>query len=978
MVYKKIETSAFVPVPGAGPFLQTYSALRFPPEWRESILRFEREGKKDPDRYQNVPIRSLNAAIRALAPDLVSVATRAAERWEAPWLYTTSEYPASVLQSLILSWLRCRQPSPDAFRALTETYRELDLPALAWDLECVDLLRQDRTTGGTAKPDDYVYRLLPDVLAARIEELPPYDYFDREVNFYRVGADYLGGAELISWPPTPHQPKDKDDEDYGHLWLYSGVIRISVQTEPFSLAPRVHLSTGIRRWVHGNVRPMSGNSASVYLRTEGQWLSGGTTTSRFAVAPIRARWGSGEKKDEVTATWALGGPADILSRLSVGQDFPKPEDLARDAEGWIRGRDGVQAAVAYHTTMFNNHGAGTGMMPSERRRLMRWAGEALRPHFEPLGEFRRSRHSVREGMPARTFADRVPVPKEPKGEKKGEKATTEQMTQYVTDRDAAMEANALIDSGNARLRREHLGRVAGTSRLLSCHLLYQTGAVRDAIIAAAESSLDLREHRALFPEDMTGWGEGTLVWRAPDLELRMHVRQAHTLVTPFGGAEAPKRGRETREAIEARRAEVAAFLRYGDTSQLAFVEIEPKKRFAKRSSDPKFAVRLGCADAGLVSQFITPVPVAEGGRKGKKKDVAKDLAYRAEAAWADGLRQLGLSFVPEHSIKGDAIPSRLNQVAFWVVRRNVSAQFSARQFTPIAVLIRPDQDCIMGRMPGMQQWVPYPELLRRLSGRERGDDLKTKAQQRAETARFFRQVLYTLRGEHTVVLTHAQNARQSWDWLQDGLLEPDRIQLGNGPVQNLALQGRNLRVIRLRDGERDETPQWWAPDGDEEDEAGLSKGLWVPPGPEDDRRVFYATGAKGASHQHSGVEDAKLTGHATAEAPDGEINGGSAAWNPTLLEITVAGCAAGDRPVDWAMWVQQQRFPDHYRDEGLKLPLALHLAAKATEYALPQEYAETGLLEDAPEDNAAGGDDATDDSSETGGSLALADDEEAA
>ena len=78
------------------------------------------------------------------------------------------------------------------------------------------------------------------------------------------------------------------------------------------------------------------------------------------------------------------------------------------------------------------------------------------------------------------------------------------------------------------------------------------------------------------------------------------------------------------------------------------------------------------------------------------------------------------------------------------------------------------------------------------------------------------------------------------------------------------------------------------------------------------------------------------------------------------------------------MWVQQQRFPDHYRDEGLKLPLALHLAAKATEYALPQEYAEARLLEDTPEDGAADGGDATDGGSETGGSLALADDEEAA
>ena len=310
-----------------------------------------------------------------------------------------------------------------------------------------------------------------------------------------------------------------------------------------------------------------------------------------------------------------------------------------------------------------------------------------------------------------------------------------------------------------------------------------------------------------------------------------------------------------------------------------------------------------------------------------------------------------------------------------MVRRNVSAQFSARQFTPIAVLIRPDQDCIMGRMPGMQQWVPYPELLRRLTGQERGDDLKTKAQQRAETARFVRQVLYTLRGEHTVVLTHAQNARQSWDWLQDGLLEPDRIQLGDGPVQNLALQGRNLRVIRLRDGERDETPQWWAPDEDEEDEAGLSKGLWVPPGPEDDRRVFYATGAKGASHQHSRVEDAKLTGACHGRGAGRRDQRGFARLEPDPAGDHGRGCAAGDRPVDWAMWVQQQRFPDHYRDEGLKLPLVLHLAAKATEYALPQEYAETRLLEDAPEDDAAGGDDGIDGAEETGGTLALTDDE---
>ena len=87
---------------------------------------------------------------------------------------------------------------------------------------------------------------------------------------------------------------------------------------------------------------------------------------------------------------------------------------------------------------------------------------------------------------------------------------------------------------------------------------------------------------------MTGWRESILVWRAPDLELRMHVRQAHTLVTELGGAEAPRRGRETRDAIAGRRGEATAFLRDEDASQLAVVEIEPKKR---SPSSPVIRVR---------------------------------------------------------------------------------------------------------------------------------------------------------------------------------------------------------------------------------------------------------------------------------------------------------------------------------------------------------------------------------------------------
>ena len=292
-----------------------------------------------------------------------------------------------------------------------------------------------------------------------------------------------------------------------------------------------------------------------------------------------------------------------------------------------------------------------------------------------------------------------------------------------------------------------------------------------------------------------------------------------------------------------------------------------------------------------------------------------------------------MRFIPSHTLGPDAIPDGLNQVAFWVVRRNSDGPTGNSQFTPIAVLIRPDQDCIMGRMPGMQQWVPYPELLRKLTGHVRGDELKYADQQKSQVARFVRQVLYVLRNQPTLVLTYAQNARQSWDWLKNGQIVSDKIQLADLPIQDLALYGRKLRMARVRDGERAETAQWWAPATEEI--AGFSVGLWeVGEDPQGDR-VYFSTSDKASTHSDKQRDDTKLTRHMKKSKL--VINPKRNAWNPTLLEITVAGCTPEDAPDAWAMYVHQQRFADDYRD-ALKFPLALHLAELATEYALPHDY----------------------------------------
>lgn len=924
MAYNTIETAAFIAAPGTGPFVEPYHTFTFPAHWRQAIVDLDRQGREGTGDNWEVPIKSLNGAIRALAPDLVSVANNATRDDDQPWLYTSREYPASVVKPLVTSWLQTRamkrrgrgpKPPADTYQRLTETLEMMELDRLDWDLQSVELTSQTLAEGGTANPDRYVYQLLPDVLAARIEarcERQPYEYCGREVRFRRVATKE--GAELMSWKPSTHVPVRK--RNALNPWHYSGTIKITVHTVPFSPIMRVHVSVGIRRWVRGEVWPSDGDATTVYLHTEGPWLSGGTPSVRFAAAPLVVQ----RHGDEVKADWVYSGPADIMSRLSIARSFPKPGDLAQDAEAWLDGREGVTAAVTHHSAM-GYHGVHTGIMAGERQRLMRWVAEALAPDFEPAAAMTRPR-----GMnpsPKALLKKHASVPKKD--------ATQKQI-------DEAHAENVEIDNANAELRRQYLARAVGGDHVLSCHLLHQTAEVRDALINAAVRSLALAGHNVPCPD-------GTRAWRTPELEMRIHIRDLKEHGGPLGGATPPRRGKEMQEAISQRRRAVKAFLEeMGEDSQLVFVEVEGKEKFKRRTTDPKFAIRLGCADAGRVSQFITPDRDEDGDEAEGEEEKASSLKHRADSAWADGLRQVGMSLVPQHTLRSGVIPDNLNQVAIWIVRRNISSPTRNSQFTPIAILIRPGQDQIMGRMPGMETWVQYPELLTQLAGQMRVPEPQSAKTQAAETARFIRQALSSLRREPTVVLAHAQNARSRWEWLLNGQLIADKIKLGDQSVQNLALFGKEWRLIRVRDGERDETPEWWAPD--ENGHAGYSKGLWAPAGVGDDNRVFYGTAEKGGTHKDALRDDTKLTPHINDKSGKEVTNAGKSAWNPTLLEITVAGCTPQDQPTEWAMYVHQQRFPDDYRD-GLKLPLVLHLAELATEYALPHEL--TGLIDEGEE-----------------------------
>ncbi|MEU6784656.1 DUF3962 domain-containing protein [Nonomuraea angiospora] len=910
MEYQEIRLASYGPNPERDGFKAPMYTLALPAEWEMPIRRLYHHGMttQQAERRKRIPTKRVNHLMRAVAPDLISVDDSVTFGAEQPWLYASSPYPTRIVNSFAAAWLRSLQRNPEdpeSAGLLHKTFRLLDTGGLTWQTTIVDLLEQTPSPSGTALPADHLYRLLPDILAARIAELPPYEHNGRTLQFRQIAGDArAGGAELMSWPPLTYESKNKDDGGT-KTWYYSAYIGLSLRTVPFSPIPRIHLSTGIRRFVRGQVWMPTEGGVSVYLLPNESLIPNGPTPQRFSVAMIE--WNRG------TTDWRQGGPQGMLLSVSALDQLPSVDRLVKEADHWIDGRDGMAVAVSHHAAM-GYHAIGAGLMPSERRRLTEWAEQALAPDFLPVPLLTRSKYS----KPAKTqLKNRLSIPKKEIPEE---------------DLAAIYAKNEAIDARNAGLRRRHLAEALDGLPLVAV-VLYQADATRSRIIQAAERSLDLSSYRV-------EQGPDTWTWRTDEIEIRIHALPIGGLAAPLGGDKPPTKGQEHDQQITSRRRAVEAFAKEFKTkvpgTQVAFVELDGKERFAKskRRADPKHAIRLGLADSGLVSQFIRPL------NQDMEPDEAEaDAVFRAEAAWHDGLRQTGMRFVPLHSL-GEAIPENLNQLAFWLVKRRSDGPTNTAQFTPIAVLIRPGQKCIMGKTADMTEWVPYPQLLRSLTGQISKAELKSATQQSATTAAFVKKTLSAMRGTPTLVLVRAQNIRYRWPWLRNSDLVQDRISFDNGPLQRIGLIGKQLRLIRIADSQRDETAEWWAP-AELRDEkykgkqrGGIAKGLWTS---QDSDHVFYSTADKASTHPLS-ADTAKLTPHVNDKGRS-EFKPTKNAWNPELLELTVACMQQGDDPEKWAMFVHQQRLCDDYRDV-LGLPLVLHLAKLADQYALPQEEVE--------------------------------------
>ncbi|MFD4407551.1 pPIWI_RE module domain-containing protein [Nocardia sp. NPDC058499] len=906
--FDQLETAVFVPSPDLDHLPRVFHTLSFPEAWHEPILDLYRSAKPEArrEKVQRVPIRALNAVLRTLTPDVIAVGRDAEFEPTRPWLYSRELVKSLPFRRILQAWLRSMNPSEEGFAQFKDTLNTIKIDNLDWEQQTVNLLDHTISEGGTCIPDAHLYTLLPAIVADRIQALASYEYAGKRVTFKQVTTGNYGGAELMSWPPHKYESSGRRSGDTT-TWRYSGLIRISVRTAPFSPVPRIHVSFGIRRWVTKPQPFTRGRGISAYLLAADPLIADTSTPDRFAIATVE------RIPQTETMRWRYGGPEGLLTSLSAIEKLPDPTVFVKDPASWIDDREEAKAALVHHAVM-GSHGVGTGLMPAERSRLLRWVSQALEPEFVPAGPMTRSSISRRQ---SRQLIKKVSVPSDPKSEEKGHQARA---------------INTEISKANATIRRESVA--AATGGILSILVFHQNDArIQSAIKAAIEANLGLDEFQT--EETASTWR-----WDAPDLTVDVRLEPLGELGAPLEWqGKAPSKGKKHELATDERRRATTDRIRQitatsTSAPKLGLIVLRGKDNFPKRTTDPKFSIRMGFAEHGIVTQFLRPIVT---------DDDLKSLDHRVRGSWDDCLRQVGARFIPGSNAMVD-VPDNLNQVALWLVKRQVDNTNSLPQFTPIAVLIRPGQTTIMASSPLHRGWVPYPELLTSLTGQVRSTECKDLAAQRHHTARFVQQILSGLRGKPTLLLTHAQNTRGRWPWLTNPGLVDGRISLGDGPLQRLTMQGPHLRIVRVATHDRDETPPCWGFNGT--GAVGISKGLWLPRGHDATTRVFYSTSEKSSTQTSVKVDDSKLTPTIRTDGvADPRPNRN--AWNPNLIELAMIGFTDRDEAERWAFYLHQQRSAEDYRDE-LRLPLALHIAQLADAYALPyddEEEDEDGQLD---------------------------------
>jgi hypothetical protein len=661
-------------------------------------------------------------------------------------------------------------------------------------------------------------------------------------------------------------------EDNRGSWPFSVLLTITAQTVPFQSYPVIHCDIGVRRWVDRQ-RWLPRNRTSVYLRTSVPWVPGLHLSESIQAASLRRK---PDGMGDFTIEWCDALLA-ILNELRPGHPLPAAQSLVDDPLLGFPTNGSFNAAITYRTAMPYSHGVGAGLMPGDRKILLGQLDDLFSSTLQLVEPFHRTSYQV-------------PSLKNPF------------FPQVRPTRDLPAR-----QSQRRALIREAVGP------RLTIEIRYQSPVVRDALLQALNKELGLSP-------------DGSKPFHDLDNQLQIDVltQELGGVGDALIGSSQRKRRDDQIQTHQQRLKDIATKFPCTNEPTLTLVEIAPPGEFDS-GTDPKSTLRIGLSSTGRLSQFIVSERQDVVKRK-NETEVEGSLVHRARSSLLDGLRQLGVQ-LPLPPFKG--LPQDLNLFGVWLINHYRTKNILRESVRlPVFIHIDPKDYKIKARFPGIDKWLPYSEALRKLA---EGDGHGARYAEQAMP--FIRQIIKTdiLAFDHSLLLCHAQNLRQAWGWLENTRIAPDGVDFGDEkliPTQDLP----GLRLVRVRDSQRHETPEWFGYDTVAAE--GFSKGLF-----QINQRVFASTYNKPRQFNTLSPSLSKFDEWTTPRTKRSyQARPDSPAWNPGLFELTVACLQPEDRdPTPWAALVHTLRHAAPHYDEALALPLPLHLAKLMEEYVFTVE-----------------------------------------
>lgn len=834
-----------------------YYTLAFPETWKLSLNEVHAKSIDRPVDKTSLPNRSLNGAIRSLVPDIISIDQYLGGWKGRPWLRSSSKYASpDALRIILYNWAKIRMGRIDS-SILYPVLQQLKPEMLQWKQSKLDIANWETYPNGTTKmTDEAQFTVLPDYIGTQLAA-PNIQYELKDQTFQLYRVPISPGNSGAELISWPPQQAVIGTGDGQKSHYFSILVTITVQTVPFDPQPHIHIDLGVRRWISQPDSLLGAGNTSVYVKSSVPWIEGIHQLPSFQVASTR--WIK-NKNGDFELIWR-NYLVDILNQLNPGHKFPTPDELLKDPTKFLSPQSSVNAAVVYRNGITPAHGVKAGLMPGDRKPLVDQFTAVLAPSFELVDTYERA--------DSRRFSIQ---------------------NIFTEDREKAKEQQL----EEALLEKRHEAICGAVGKKLSIEIHYQREETKDEFIAQLNELLGVTIEDK-FPVEVT----------PAALTITIDARQVGAIGDKLN-IDGKKSSLVDRRytAIDERAALIASDFPKSSIPTICFFEIGDRDNFT-RENDPKMAIRRGFARTGRLTQFIN-------------RDSDASLPDRVKRCLLDGLRQLGIN---QLAFNQDVLPMKANYVGLWLIYINKNKNpAGVHQFIPVFTLIEPEKHKVHARVPGIERWMPYCELLMEIGCGEtvRGYDTREQA------LPFIQQVIereIVPEGD-AILMCVAQNLRRTWTWLRDSDLALDALNFGQEKLRPITdLEG--LRIVRIRSNHGQETPEWYAVDEKDDEKFGFSKGLFSA-----GERRYASTYGKSAQFKNITKNDSIIT---RPNAP---------AWNPAMYELTVAAVQKDDNILDIAATVHLLRDMSVQYDDATRLPLPLHLASLTEEYMLLLNYDE--------------------------------------